>query len=86
MVDIGAPGRNSDGGIFRRSEIGKRFFAKSMNLPEPSKIGQNGPVAPYFLIGDEGFPLAEFLMRPYSRRSKLSFRQQVFNYRLFIYF
>lgn len=82
MFDIGAPGRRSDGGVFRSCEIGKRFFAGQMNLPSPAKISENGPVLPYFIVGDEGFPLTEFLMRPYSRYGTLGMRQKVFNYRL----
>lgn len=52
-----------------------------MDLPEATNVGDDGPI-PYYIIGDEGFPLEEFLMRPYSKRGKLSMRQKVFNYRL----
>lgn len=65
MFDIGAPGRRSDGGIFRSSKIGKRFFSKNMALPLPSSIGDDGPTIPYYIVEDEGFAITEFMMRPY---------------------
>ena len=44
MVDIGAPGRRSDGGVFRSSNMGITFFNQQMNLPAPTKISNNGPL------------------------------------------
>lgn len=82
MCDIGALGRMADGGVFRESEMGKRFFDNNMDLPKPTQITPEGSRLPYFLIGDEGLPLEKFMMRPYARRSQLNIRQQVFNYRL----
>ena len=32
MVNIGAPGRRSDGGIFRESVMGKKFYSNKINL------------------------------------------------------
>lgn len=83
LVDIGAPGRCSDGGVFRSSNIGKAFANKTINLPEPIDIdGVNGPI-PYFIVGDEAFPLTEYLMRPYPgrRRSTMPKDEEIFNYK-----
>ena len=38
IVDIGAEGRQSDGGVFRNSKIGKRFETNSFKLPNPRQI------------------------------------------------
>ncbi|CAI6358824.1 unnamed protein product [Macrosiphum euphorbiae] len=79
LVDIGAPGRCSDGGVFRSSNIGK-----TINLPEPIDIdGVNGPI-PYFMVGDEAFLLTEYLMRPYPGRGRSTMPkdEDIFNYRL----
>lgn len=37
---------------------------------------------PCTLVGDEGFPLKSYIMRPYSRRNLKSNERKVFNYRL----
>lgn len=77
MVDIGAPGRSSDSGVFRQSQMGKGFEQNLFNVPMPSEDG-----LPYVLVGDEAFPLSNYLMRPYPRRDQLDLRRKVFNYRL----
>ncbi|CAI6359343.1 unnamed protein product [Macrosiphum euphorbiae] len=84
LVDIRAPGRCSDGGVFRSSNIGKAFANKTINLPEPIEIdGVNGPI-PYFMVGDGAFPLTEYLMRPYPGRGRSTMPkdEDIFNYRL----
>jgi len=83
LVDIGTPGRCSDGGVFRSSNMGKAFANKTINFPEPIDIGGvNGPI-PYFIVGDERFPLTEYLMMPYPgrRRSTMPKDEEIFNYR-----
>lgn len=82
MVDIGAPGRHSDGGVFAHSAMGKRFQNNTMFVPPPEKVSEFGPELPYVLVGDEAFALQEFLMKPYLRRNNLSLKERVFNYRL----
>ncbi|KAK5648040.1 hypothetical protein RI129_002932 [Pyrocoelia pectoralis] len=76
MVDIGAAGRLSDGGVFRRSNLGKGFEQSRFNVPEPENN------LPYVLVGDEAFPLTTYLMRPFPRRGHLDLTRKVFNYRL----
>lgn len=82
IVDIGAEGRQSDGGVFRNSEIGKRFEANSFKLPIPRQIEIDGPELPYVLVADEAFPLSMHIMRPYPRSGKLDIGKKIFNYRL----
>ncbi|XP_071580664.1 uncharacterized protein [Temnothorax nylanderi] len=81
FVDIGAYGRRSDGGIFRDSLIGQKFINKEMNLPEWEPLSFEGVDMPYVLIGDEAFPLSEYLMRPYPGKS-LNEDRIIYNYRL----
>lgn len=42
FVDIGAYGRRSDGGIFRDSEMGKKFEQHEMNIPKPELLTADG--------------------------------------------
>lgn len=79
-VDIGAKGRQSDGGIFRQSTLGQMLFSNSLNLPEPREIVEGEEPLPYFMVADEAFPLSVNIMRPYPGRF-LSQEKRVFNYR-----
>ncbi|KAL5237508.1 hypothetical protein ACI65C_004918 [Semiaphis heraclei] len=68
IVDIGAAGRCSDGGVFSNSEMGKGFMANSLNFPTAKDIDSNSGPIPYYALGDEAFPLLTNLMRPYPGR------------------
>ncbi|CAH1959275.1 unnamed protein product [Acanthoscelides obtectus] len=70
-INVGHYGRASDGGVFARSNFKKKLEEMSLNAPE-------GMV----LLGDQAFPLTDYLMTPYSRRLNLSKKQKIFNYRL----
>lgn len=82
-VDVGAYGRNSDGGIFSNSNLGKSISRNALQFPveEPLPAAHHlGPV-PYVIVGDEAFPLQNNLMRPFPGRG-CSQSQQIYNYRL----
>jgi len=83
FVDIGDYGSNNDSEVFRRSAIGKSFFNKEMNLPNPEYIEnlQNFGSIPYYLVGDDAFPLQQWLMKPYPGQG-IQESQAIFNYRL----
>lgn len=83
IVDIGAPGRCSDGGVFRNSNIGKALNNKLLDLPDPESLDNINGHIPYYFVGDEAFPLLENLIRPYSGRGKANMPrdEEIFNYR-----
>ncbi|XP_039303512.1 uncharacterized protein LOC105194291 [Solenopsis invicta] len=56
LVDIGAEGRQSDGGIWIRSNIGQAFSRGNIDIPPPDRIFE-GPILPYVLVADEAFQL-----------------------------
>lgn len=82
FVDIGAYGRRSDGGIFRDSLLGQKFRKNEMNIPDPEPFYSEGDSMPYVLVGDEAFPLTEYLMRPFSGKQNLNQDKIIYNYRL----
>ena len=72
FVDIGQYGSNADGGVFQRSEFGKRFLNRDLQVPPP-KLIEDAPhirLMPHCIVADEVFPLRIDLMCPYPRRSK----------------
>ena len=53
-----------------------------MNILEPSNLdGFEGGKFPYFLVGDEIFPLQEWVIKTYSKSALTSEIKQIFNYR-----
>ena len=82
FVDIGEYGSNNDSGVLKNSEMGKKFTRNRMNLPEPDKIEGETWKTPYFLVGDEIFPLTNWLMRPFAGTALINEKRKVFNYRL----
>lgn len=83
VVDIGSPGRCSDGGIFKECTLGKSILDKKIDFPEPREIDSVNGKIPFYIIADEAFPLMENVMRPYPGRGKahLPVRESIFNYR-----
>ncbi|XP_044005921.1 putative nuclease HARBI1 [Aphidius gifuensis] len=82
LVDIGANGRQSDGGVFSRSIMGRRFENGSMGVPPPAAVTGTQTILPYVLVADQAFSLAPYLLRPYPDRSGLNYTKRIFNYRL----
>ncbi|KAM7309951.1 protein ALP1-like [Ixodes scapularis] len=81
LVDVGQPGRFSDGGVFRESEMGRSMLSGELGLPPAGLLPQTETKLPFVFVGDEAFPLLPNLMRPFPRR-ELQLLSRVFNYRL----
>lgn len=81
-IDVGAQGKNHDSTVFQETNLWKAIIRNEIELPEPTNLpGTTDNIFPYFLIGDEAFPLHKHLLRPYGG-SYLSVKKRVFNYRL----
>ena len=81
LVDIGQYGSNNDSGVLAKSSLWKGFENNSLHVPQPKTLtGCAYEPLPYFLVGDEIFPLKTWMMQPYP--GTLSEQQRVFNYRL----
>lgn len=82
LVDIGAMGRKSDGGIFADSQFGISLELAELNIPPPCPIHEQIDFDfPFVLVGDEAFPLAHYLMRPFPKKG-LNYERRIYNYRL----
>ncbi|KAH6942924.1 hypothetical protein HPB50_011960 [Hyalomma asiaticum] len=69
-VEVGHHGSDSDGGVFGQSKLHDIILSKNEGFPPDAPLGNIGQI-PFYLVGDEAFPLKTYLMRPYPRKSKL---------------
>jgi hypothetical protein len=81
IIDVGSPGRNSDGGVFNNSNFGKAIQNLSFPFPPDSVLPKSKVKLPNVIVADEAFPLRANIMRPYPSQS-LSLQERIFNYRL----
>ncbi|KAJ8369350.1 hypothetical protein SKAU_G00093780 [Synaphobranchus kaupii] len=81
MVDIGCPGRHSDGGVLSSSVFGRKLQSGDLGFPGATNLPRSAITVPHVLVGDEAFPLRQNLMRPFPGRF-LPEPERVFNYRL----
>nr|CAI5855434.1 unnamed protein product [Callosobruchus analis] len=82
-IDVGAYGRNSDGGIFEKSKIGKKLQRGTFSVPGNVPLKTNGLPQLHIIVGDEAFPLKTYLLRPYSRfHLDENEPNKIYNYRL----
>jgi hypothetical protein len=82
VIDCGAAGRESDGGVFSRSDFGKRYIVNDLSFPSNDcKLPNSDIYVPYVCVADAAFPLRTNLMKPYGGKN-LSPKQMIFNYRL----
>ncbi|XP_022160256.1 putative nuclease HARBI1, partial [Myzus persicae] len=81
-VDIGAYGKQSDSGVFTESNIYNYLETNSFNVPPNRPLPNTNIPMPFVLLGDQGYPLKEYLMRPYPCTTNLDPEKEIFNYRL----
>lgn len=80
-IEVGAYGKQSDGGTFRNSQLYKLMEKKKLNIPDESLLPQSDIKAPFVFIGDEAYPLLKNLMKPFPR-NHLTDDNELFNKRL----
>ncbi|XP_065315113.1 uncharacterized protein LOC135923997 [Gordionus sp. m RMFG-2023] len=80
-IDVGAYGKQSDGGVFKKISLYREIINNTLDLP-PDKAfpGQNENM-PYVMVADDAFPLSSYLMKPYPKNG-LSLEEREYNMRL----
>lgn len=78
-VDVRRHDQDKDTSIFSRSDICEMLENGNMPIPTPTML--HGELTPYFIIGDNIFPLKQWLMKPYPNRG-LTDSQSTYNSRL----
>nr|CAH7729743.1 unnamed protein product [Callosobruchus chinensis] len=64
-VDVGAYGRQSDSGVFSEFNLFQHMETGSFPFPQPRQIPGSTRTLPYVILGDQGYPLKKYLLRPY---------------------
>jgi hypothetical protein len=80
-VDVGAYGKQSDGGVFRYSTLFQNLETGTLQVPDAVALPNSDIIVPHVFVGDEAYPLTSYLLKPYSRRT-LDKNKAIFNYRL----
>lgn len=70
-IDFGTNGRMNDSHIWKKTKFYSALERNNLKLPNKAVF-----------VGDDAFPLATYLMKPYSRHEGLEHKQKIFNYRL----
>ena len=69
--------------MLTESSVFRHLEAGSFNLQSPRQIPRTNITLPYVLVGDQEYPLKEYVMRPYPSDNDIVSRQkEIFNYRL----
>lgn len=79
-ADVGAEGSASDAGIFNNGPLRGDLEEKRLGFPDPEPLPGDDHDIPYFLVGDDAFPLRPWMMKPYGGRV-LDHDERIFNYR-----
>lgn len=77
--DVGAEGKNADGGIWDQCDLHKAMCEGKLQFPPDIDLGDFQ--IPVHFISDDAFPMTNRVLKPYLHRY-LDHRQQIFNYRL----
>ncbi|XP_063904411.1 putative nuclease HARBI1 isoform X2 [Zophobas morio] len=80
-INIGAPGRDSDGGVYMNCSLSQALENNTLNIPESTPLpGRKQPI-PYVVVADDAFALKPYMLKPFAFKSQ-SVPERIFNYRL----
>ena len=81
LVDIGQAGRQSDGGVYKNSNLGCAIDQTLLNVTAPSNdMSSDGKYYPYVFVADDAFQMNEYMLKPYPRIDG-DIEKRVFDYR-----
>ncbi|EDO39519.1 predicted protein [Nematostella vectensis] len=82
-ADIGTNERNSDGHAWEQCSLKKALESPDnlLDIPPPCLLPGGSSDVNYVITGDEAFTLANFMLKPYPRKS-LTVEERIANYRI----
>jgi hypothetical protein len=82
-VDVGSFGKDSDAAVFDNCPLRRALASGKIKLPKEKCLPGSTVKAPFVFLGDEAFPLTEYIMRPFPRAQlQQGEESDEFNYRL----
>ena len=88
--DVGTNGRVGDASVFRESTLYRGLERNELGVPGPRPLPSCNDPIPFFIVGDDAFPVKPYLFKPYpaKRMADMASMEQerrterIFNYRL----
>ncbi|KAM7306457.1 protein ALP1-like [Ixodes scapularis] len=80
-ADVGRNGRMNDSGVWAATDLRARIDRGIAEFPKAAQLPNSTKTAPFVIVGDEGFGMKPYLMRPFPA-SELEDAERIFNYRL----
>lgn len=78
-IQTGGKGSQSDGELYN-IHLKRKLENGHVGLPPPEPLPHDDRDTDFFLVGDDAFPLREFMVKPYAAKY-LNYEERVFNYR-----
>ena len=63
--DVGTNGRAGDASVFRDSTLYRGLERNEVGIPDPRPLPSSSDPLPFFIVGDDAFPLKPYLLKPY---------------------
>ena len=64
-IDVGANGSASDGGIFQVIPLREALEKRLAGLPASEPLPGDDHLVPYYILGDNAFPMKTWLQKPF---------------------
>lgn len=82
-VNVGSPGRISDGGVFKNTQLYRKLENHQLNIPQPEVLQIPYAIkVPYMILGDQAFELNYYTIKPFRGTPVTGSVERIFNYRL----
>jgi len=81
FIDMGAYGKQSDGGTFSASTLCHSLEDLESVLPMPASFEVSGTEMHFVVLGDEAYPLKTYIMKSFARKG-LPCEERALTYRL----
>ena len=82
FIDVGAFGKQSDGGTFSGSTLHHLLEDLESTLPKPARFEGSGTAISFPILGDKAYPLKDVLNEAFRVRKELPCEERVSNWRL----